>query len=180
MDIDEFDDATQRGLRRMINSARQCAPSGSCFEIPDARRRAIFSHILGDYYALVVEDDGDSPALAHLERLIHDEDDEALGVVFVPTDEPNHPEHYDSIVFMRRDDGRPDFTKVIVFVENYRRAWVSLGFAHPSSELFQQIEQYLGESVRGGRRLRLHKRKRMTKRRLSRRRQSKKKQMRRH
>lgn len=195
MDIDEFDAEVQRGLRRLINSARQCAPSGTCFEIPDARRTAIFSHILGDYYALTVEDTSvtvsdsdDSPVLEHLERIIHTEDDDALGVVFVPTDEPNHPEHYDTILYMRKSNGRPDFTKVIVFVEHYHRAWVSRGFAHPSSELFQNIEQYMmgfsADVVRGGRRLRLNKRKRMTKRRrLSHRRHhrtSKKKQMRRH
>lgn len=177
MNIAEFDGPTQQGLRRLINSARQCADSGTCFEIPDARRRAVFSQIVDDYYALTV--DPDSQLLTDIEAFVQGGDDAALGVVFVPTNEPNHPEHYDSIVFMRRAGDRPDFTKVLVFVENYRRAWVSRGFAHPSSELFQQIEQYLGEPVRGGRRLR-HKRKRMTKRRLSRRRQSKKKQMRRH
>ena len=102
-----------------------------------------------------------------------EEDDPAFRVVFVSTNDPNHPDRYDAILFAVKPNGRADFTKLIVFVDNYTKAWITPSVARPEEALFQDLERYLtGRMNGGGRRLR-----RITRRR---RRTTKKKQMRRH
>lgn len=175
MDISELPDTAQRRLRTALRAARQCEPPAACITIPDARRRQIFDRLRDDYYVLGVE----SAILTHLDNLVQgrnihfvEQDEDAgpvLGIVFVPIESNNQPDKYDTILFRFKPDGSPNFNQLIVFVEDYSRAWISEGLARPAEALFQNMERYLTGAMDGGRR-----RTRKT------RRQTKKKQMRRH
>lgn len=178
MNIDEFDDAVQQELRRMLAKARQCDAPGTCIAIPNNRRRVIFEHVERDYYALSVESD----MLTHLDNLMkgkpidhnyvaqgeESESDPMFRVIFVPM---SNPERYDAILFARKPNGRPDFTKLIVFVDNYKKAWITPRLARPEEALFQNLERYLTGRMGGGGRRRTRRRRHRT---------TKKKQMRRH